>query len=109
MKSYSLLIGARNDQGRFRRKDEMLLEKITARHFPGGFTILGASGAWYDAVLKTFRREQARQVLICTSVPGKLAAWCRELGKALRQKELLVIEGGAVRRFRLESPRNPQP
>lgn len=101
MKSYSLLIGARNNRGRFQRKDEMLLEKITARHFPGGFTILDASGAWYDAARKIFRREQARQILICTSSPRKLAPWCRELGEALGQRELLVIEAGTVRRFRI--------
>ncbi|HEX2855374.1 MAG TPA: DUF3574 domain-containing protein [Opitutaceae bacterium] len=105
MKSYSLLIGARNKRGRFRRKDEKLLEKITARHFPAGFTILDASGAWYDATRTTFRKEEARQVLICTSSQGKLRAWSRELGEALRQKEVLVIEMGTVRRFRLASRR----
>jgi hypothetical protein len=107
MKSYSLLIGARNDRRRFPRKDEMILEKITARHFPEGFTILDASGAWYDAVRTTFRKEQARQVLICTSAPRKLDAWCRELGEALGQNELLVIEMGPVRRFRIASQESP--
>lgn len=100
MKAYTLLIGARNNRRRFRRKDQNLLEKITARHFPEGFTILDASGAWYDASQTTFHREQARQVLICTSTPRKLSAWCRELGEALGQKELLVIEAGTARRFR---------
>lgn len=79
----------------------MLLEKITAKHFPAGCTVLDATGRWYDPAHQIFQREQARQVLICTSSPRKLRAWCRELGEALRQKEIIVIEVGPVKRVRI--------
>jgi hypothetical protein len=101
MKSYSLLIGSNNARGRFLRRDEKLLQDITARHFPQGFTILNAKGSWYDATSKSFRREDAREVLVCTRRPQDLRRWCRELGRALRQKELLLVETGTARRIRL--------
>ena len=106
MKSYSVMIGSRNSRGSFTRHDEKLLQEITARHFPDGFSILDASGGWYDPARKLFKREQARQILVCTAHRKKLPAWCRELGKALRQKEVLVIEVGAARRYRIRGFEN---
>jgi hypothetical protein len=97
MKCYSLLLGARNTPAataRFSAKDEKLLRNVTFRHFPNGFTILNADGGWFDPVKKTFIKEQSRQILVCTSEPKKLAAWCDELRTALKQDELLVMELG---------------
>jgi hypothetical protein len=104
MKSYSLLIGSNNARGRFVRRDERLLQQITARHFPEGFTILAASGSWYDPEKKTFRHEEARQVLICTACSEKLAPWCLAIGRALQQTELILIEAGKARSFQIPGP-----
>ena len=101
MKSYSLLVGSNNARGYFLRRDDQLLREITARHFPQGFTIMNAAGSWYDPSAKTFRKEEAREVLICTRRPAKLRKWCTELGRALRQKELLLIEVGSATRFQI--------
>ena len=103
MKSYSLMIGARNGRGFFARRDEKLLQGITARHFPEGFTILDAKGGWYGPAASSFKREDARQILVCTAQAGKIPAWCRELGKAMKQKEVLVVEVGAARRFQIRA------
>ncbi|MDB6167433.1 MAG: hypothetical protein JWM88_297 [Verrucomicrobia bacterium] len=101
LKSYSLFLGARNDpaRGRFRAADELAVQRITAKHFPDGFTILEATGGWYDPAARRFRKEDSRQVLITTSRPAKLRAWCGDLGRALRQKQLLVVETGPARWF----------
>jgi hypothetical protein len=109
MKSYSLLIGSNNARGRFFNRDEKLLQQITARYFPEGFTILVANGSWYDSGTGSFHKEEARQVLICTRRARKLHAWCVELGRALRQKELLLIEVGSAHRFRLRDARWLEP
>ena len=101
MKSYSVLIGSRNASGHFARDDEKLIQEITARHFPEGFTILVADGGWYDASAKVFRREAAREILVCTQHGRRTGAWCRELAQALGQKEILLIESGTAKRFRL--------
>lgn len=105
MKTYSLLVGSNNARGSFGRRDEKILQDITARHFKKGCTILAADGSWYDADAKVYRREEARQILVCTNEPRRLRPWCVELGKALRQKELLLIEIGPVRRFRFAEKR----
>jgi hypothetical protein len=60
---------------------------------------LNADGGWFDPVKKRFIKEQSRQILVCTSQPGKLAAWCDELCTALKQEELLVIELGRASTF----------
>jgi hypothetical protein len=99
MKAYSILIGSPNATRRITARDERLLRSITARHFPEGFTILDAKGAWHDVRRRSFRKEDARQVLVCTPRPAKLAACCRELGAALRQHEIIVFALGAARRF----------
>jgi hypothetical protein len=100
MKSYSILIGSNNARGTFARKDDTLLQTITARYFPDGFTILAASGSWYNAKEKTFRKEEAREVLICTKRPKTVKKWCNEIGRALRQKELILVETGRAKRIR---------
>lgn len=101
MRAYSLLIGARNARGRFTARDDGILRATTARHFPGGFTIVEARGAWYDGARGRFRREETRQVLVCASAAAKPVKWARELGRALRQQEVLLIALGSVRRLRL--------
>ena len=102
MKCYSLLLGARNTPAagkRFLRRDDALVREITARHFPDGFTILSAEGAWYDRERGTFIEEDSRQILITTRDRAKLRAWSQELGEALQQKELLVVELGRASVF----------
>ena len=113
MKCYSLLLGARNTPAataRFSKEDEDRLRSVTFRHFPDGFTILNADGGWFDPLKKTFVKEESRQILICTSQPRKLAAWCEDLRKALKQDELLVVELGRASTFpaKVKSPRRAQ-
>ena len=100
---YSLLLGARSTPGRgarFRADDEEKLRAITARHFPEGFTVLNADGAWFDPEARRFIEEEARQVIVCTERRGRLRGWCDELATALGQKELLVTEVGRAAMFR---------
>ena len=102
MKCYSLLLGARNTPAataRFSEDDDASIRSITFRHFPEGFTILNADGGWFDPSKKAFVDEQSRQILICTSQPQKLVAWCEELAVALKQDELLVVELGRAATF----------
>ncbi|MES2696941.1 MAG: DUF3574 domain-containing protein [Verrucomicrobiota bacterium] len=96
MRCWSLLIGARNvgaKRGRFTRADDDLIQKLTASHFPKGFTILRADGGWHDPAQGRFIREECRQILICDSRPA-IIRWGKALGRALRQKELVLIQGG---------------
>ena len=106
MKCYSLLVGARNRRGtpKFSRATEAVLQKITANHFPDGFTILDAAGGWFDPRRRKFQKEQSRQVLVCTAHPARLGPWCAELARALGQEELLVTELGRARRFIFSPP-----
>jgi len=113
MKCYSLLLGARNTPAataRFSKEDEDRLRTVTFRHFPDGFTILNADGGWFDPLKKTFVKEESRQILICTAQPRKLAAWCEDLRKALRQDELLVVEMGRASTYpaKAKPPRRAQ-
>gem|GEM_PF-1282428 len=106
MNCYSLLLGARSTPGggaRFLAADEEKLREITARHFPEGFTVLNADGAWFDPEARRFIEEEARQVIVCTNRRGTLRAWCEELATALEQKELLVTEVGRAAVFRVRS------
>ncbi len=105
---YSLLLGARSTPGRgarFLAKDEETLRAITARHFPEGFTVLNADGAWFDPEARRFIEEEARQVIVCTDRRGRLRSWCEELATALEQKELLVTEVGRAAMFRVRERR----
>jgi hypothetical protein len=101
MECWSLLIGARkvrSQSRRFSRADDRLIEEITTRHFPNGFTILHALGGWLDSARRKFVKEESRQVLICGASPASVRRWGRELGRALRQEELVVVRlGNAVR------------
>lgn len=100
MKCYSLILGARNSAARqFSRADERRVRDITARHFPEGFTILNADGGWFDPARGKFVREASRQILVCAPSLRRLRPWCRELGRALRQKELMVVELGPATLF----------
>lgn len=93
---WSLLVGSRHfgRTGRFTRTDDLRLQHITAAYFPAGYTILNASGGWYDPTKKRFIREDSRQVLVCTDDRRAVKRWARELGHALQQQELLLVEGG---------------
>jgi hypothetical protein len=85
---------------RFRSADDLRIREITQRHFPEGFTILAARGGWFDPGSRRFVEEESRQILVCTPA-GRLGAWCRELARELHQKELLVVELGTARKFRM--------
>jgi hypothetical protein len=94
---WSLLIGASRMQGArrtFSRRDERIIQEITTRHFPDGYTILGASGGWFDPARRRFIREDSRQVLVCGAPLAAVRRWARELGAALGQKELLLVAHG---------------
>lgn len=102
MRCYSLLLGARHTSARgprFRAADDRRIREITRGHFPDGFTILKASGGWFDPGSKRFVAEESRQILVCAP-RQRLAPWCRELARAFRQKELLVVELGPARMVR---------
>ncbi len=111
MHCFSLILGARNTPAagrQFSKKDDELIRELTARHFPDGFTILNADGGWFDPERRAFVEEAARQVLICTSDRRALEAWCTALARALRQKELLVVELGVARTFRYKASDAPR-
>jgi hypothetical protein len=104
MKCFSLLLGARRIRTggrRFSRRDEARLHGITFRHFPEGFTVMNADGGWFDPTRGKFIREESRQVLVCTNDRRRLRAWCRELGRAFVQQELLLVEVGRATRVRM--------
>lgn len=103
MQCYSLLLGARRTPGagrRFLAKDDAEVRAITQRHFPEGFTILRADGGWFDPGRKKFIVEESRQILVRSPNRRKLSRWCDELARALKQKELLVVELGPAITFR---------
>ena len=106
-KCWSLLVGSRRLAGQhpaFSRRDDKLLQRITAAHFPSGHSILQAAGGWYDAAARRFVREESRQVLICAASAARVRAWGRDLGTALRQKELLIVEHGRALALRITRP-----
>ena len=110
MKCYSLSIGSENTGGgrRFTRAADALIRKITESHFPDGFTIMHANGGWFDPKRGQFLREESRQVIVSAEHPRRLDDWCEELARALKQKELLVIELGPRRRLRFDQPARPR-
>lgn len=102
MKCYSIILGARNTRSKhISRDDEIRIQQITARYFPGGFSILNVKGGWFDPVANRFIREEARQLWICTTRHKVLRQWVKELGRALRQREIIVMEFGRARRQRI--------
>jgi hypothetical protein len=103
MKSlWSVLIGARQARrgGRFSRTDDRLLQTITAKYFPAGYTILEARGGWFDAATRRFIREDSRQILVTSDGMRTVRAWANALRIALNQKELLLIQMGSPRIIR---------
>jgi hypothetical protein len=104
MQCWSLLIGARSlrtNARRFSRADDRLLQEITTRHFPAGFTILNAIGGWFGSARRRFIQEESRQVLIGGATPAQVRRWGQELGRALGQKEIVVIRIGTALRLRI--------
>lgn len=99
IRCWSLLIGSqRVGHGpSFRKAHEQLIQRLTAGHFPNGYTILAAQGGWYDPARRRFIREATRQVLVTASSVARVRAWARALGRALRQKETLLVELGPAR------------
>ena len=100
---WSILIGARRIGSRstFSRTDDRRLQAITAKHFPAGYTVLEASGGWYDSSIRKFVREDSRQVLVTSASIRAVEQWARALGTAFRQKELLLVKLGGIRRIRV--------
>jgi hypothetical protein len=101
MQCWSLLIGAsrlRAQARRFSRADERRIQRITAEHFPSGFTVLAATGGWFDPDQGKFVVEESRQVIICGASAAAVRIWAEMLGRVLRQKELVVMrQGDAIR------------
>lgn len=95
---WSLLVGSHHfgGSGRFSRANDRRLQEITAEYFPVGYTILNASGGWYDPEKQRFIREESRQVLVCTGDRRAVKKWAKALGRALHQKELLLVEHGTA-------------
>jgi hypothetical protein len=107
MKCYSMMLGARrvrSERRTFSRADESRIREITTRHFPEGYTILNAEGGWFDPSRAQFIKEASRQILICTGQPRRVRRWASELGVALRQKELLIVQLGTATTLRVAQP-----
>ena len=103
-KCWSLMVGSRSlarKRRTFAPADDRHLREITTRHFPTGYTILHADGGWFDPARGKFVREESRQVLICSAELAAVRRWAQELGAALQQKELLVVELGRAVRWRV--------
>jgi hypothetical protein len=103
-KCFSLLLGARNTPSagkHFTPADDEQIRSLTFRHFPAGFTILNASGGWFDPTHKRFVEEDSRQILVCTSDVRSLRPWLDDLASALQQNELLLIELGKSVTYRV--------
>jgi hypothetical protein len=101
-KCFSLLLGARNTPTagkHFTQADEEQIRSITFRYFSNGFTILNATGGWFDPAQKRFIEEDSRQILVCAASLRSLRRWLDELARALHQRELLVIEVGPAVAF----------
>ena len=78
-----------------------------SRIFLDGFTILNADGGWFDPQERRFIEEESRQILVCARKRAPLRAWCRDLGKALAQREFLVLEIGNAAKIQIgRSARN---
>ena len=103
-KCFSLLLGARNTPSagqHFARSDDERIRSLTFRHFSNGFTILNATGGWFDPTQKRFVEEDSRQIMVCASGIRSLRRWLDDLARALNQKELLVIEVGPATTFKV--------
>ncbi len=101
MKCYSVTVGARHTVGRghrFSRADEEKIIALTQASFPSGFTLLNATGGWFDPVHQRFVREESRQIIVTAAGWSQVRPWSRKLARTLRQKEVLVTEIGRVKR-----------
>jgi hypothetical protein len=111
MKCFSVLVGAHGTRaaGRtFSSADDQLIQRITARHFRQGFTILEASGGWFDPEKQRFVQESSRQIIITAGSRRDLRQWLADLAHALGQKELILIEVGPAYRFRFPGAGAPR-
>ena len=104
---WSILIGARRVGSRrtFSRADDQRLQTVTADHFPAGYTILEATGGWFDSSIRKFVREDSRQILVTSCSVRAVRAWAQALGVALLQKELLLVKVGGIRRIHIRPRR----
>lgn len=108
MKCYSVMLGAsrvRSERRTFSRADESLIRDITTRHFPEGYTILDAEGGWFDPMRGRFLKEASRQILVCARQAQRVRRWGDELGAALRQNELLIVQLGPATTLRVTGAR----
>ena len=106
-KCYSLFLGARNTPPagkRFSKADDVRIRELTFRHFPEGFTVLNATGGWFDPK-RGFIKEESRELLVCASSLRAVRLWCDELSRELQQEELLVVELGPALTFRSRARR----
>src|SRR3954463_9966835 len=102
MKCFSLTLGARNggaDKNRFRPADEQSIQKITARYFPEGFSILNVKGGWFDPTRNKFIKEESRQIWVSTTRASAVKPWARHLARVLGQKEIILVELGRATRL----------
>lgn len=104
---WSVFIGARRvrKDRSFLRTDDKLLQTITARFFPNGYTIVEARGGWFDPDGHRFLREDSRQIIVASNSIRPVRAWARALGVALRQKELLLVQLGTAQTVEVRLPR----
>ncbi len=104
IKAYSICIGARHTRGggkRFHPADQRLIEAITQKHFPAGFTITNAKGGWFDAALGKLVKEESRQIIVGGGEGRKIARWCRDLAIALNQREIVAVKLGTMSVYRI--------
>lgn len=94
--AYAVMIGVREDPG-LSRTDDRVIQEITCRHFPDGFTITEARGGWWDPARRKFIRERSRQIQVRSGDGRSVLAWVRALGRRLRQKEILLVKTGLAR------------
>jgi hypothetical protein len=95
-RAYSLLVGARPRRTRLSIRDDALIDAVTSRHFPQGFSVLVVRGRWSRGGGKP-RREEARQILVTAASDARVQRWARELGAQLEQQELLLVRVGPAR------------
>jgi len=103
MKCFALTLGARNTgskKNKFLATDEREIQRITARYFPEGFSILNVKGGWFDPAQNKFIKEESRQIWVSTSRSGAVKPWARALAAAMGQKEILIVELGRATRLR---------
>lgn len=96
MRCFSLLLGARDTgsaDARILHRHDQLLRSFTARHSPAGSPCY-SSGGWYDGKSRRLKAEESRQIIICGVSLSALRKWAADLPRALRQKELILIETG---------------